>query len=591
VHQKSAVDRVFPLPHVTLRMLGDRALYVNGVTGASRPLDAITAYALAACRGVRTLDEHSALVSRALHIAQADALAITKRLYSGGLLAASSSLTVGPGGRGGPRSRPQTVVVITADRPTLLARCLRALVSNCRYGAARPALMVIDGSRSRANAKAGRWALSSVPRGTFSSCRYIGGHERRRLCSAISRRATSIDPSLLRFALAGGWTGANRNVAQLLTQGESYVSVDDDVICRLWGSGSDETIRVVGHDDVRRSDYFATRAQATDGLNVLPLSVCDAHGLLLGRRLVDVVADGSAVDLSEACPHALRALLRRSGAMVRVTCAGLAGDSAAWVYGRLLSAGVGIHATSADADALRVAMASRETRRVAAYPSICHEARCMGYCMGVDNSDLMPPFIPRGRNQDGLFGLLMTAIDEEAFVGHLASGVIHDSDRGAAYTTEEVRRAAITRVSDVVGGLVKAFAAHIGPGDPAARLVRLGERVRSVAQLDRREFVAYIKMVAGVTVASYVSGAMSRVGPGGASEWLRREVATYADSWQRDFCGAPNGAPVELRGTKGESGWDATRTFLLQYGELLVRWGDVCAACGPDLAGSVALPS
>jgi hypothetical protein len=75
----------------------------------------------------------------------------------------------------------------------------------------------------------------------------------------------------------------------------------------------------------------------------------------------------------------------------------------------------------------------------------------MSYCMGLDNRSLLPPFLPVGRNEDGVFGVTLGLTDENALFAHLPYGVIHDSQRPSSYAEDEkMVSARRTRLSDLI---------------------------------------------------------------------------------------------------------------------------------------------
>jgi hypothetical protein len=81
--------------------------------------------------------------------------------------------------------------------------------------------------------------------------------------------------------------------------------------------------------------------------------------------------------------------------------------------------------------------------------------------MGLDNRELLPPFFPVGRNEDGIFGRMMERCIPGACTAHLPWSIAHLPPGKRAYQTDAARR---NRVSDLVMACISNW-----PGSPAAR--------------------------------------------------------------------------------------------------------------------------
>ncbi len=76
-------------------------------------------------------------------------------------------------------------------------------------------------------------------------------------------------------------------------------------------------------------------------------------------------------------------------------------------------------------EAYRTASTSRElVRHVASYTP-GHPEPCVTMCAGMDNRDLLPPFFPICRNEDGIFGYMLGRCVDETYAGHLPWAIEH----------------------------------------------------------------------------------------------------------------------------------------------------------------------
>ena len=111
-------------------------------SGVFQSLNDFDARVLMFCVGVKSLEQHAAFVWAAGITADPRAVATSiARLLEGGLLVRMKTLTA----RGEQVIRHiSTVVVLTADRPSHLERCLTSVALMCGRSAAPPAIVVID---------------------------------------------------------------------------------------------------------------------------------------------------------------------------------------------------------------------------------------------------------------------------------------------------------------------------------------------------------------------------------------------------------------------------------------------------------------
>jgi hypothetical protein len=464
-----------------------------------------------------------------------------------------------------------TIGVTTADRPEPLVRCLRSLIPQVRGRAVR--IIVVDGSKVARNESLNRSNVKSIARSADLEITYIARSERQ----AIRKALRSVCPGrLLDFALTPGASG-NRNTAILLGSGENVLLVDDDVVCDLWKVRSfRNAIDVCGHVERREIAFFKTRASARRGMIHATTNLLDAHRVLLGRSLESLSAnDTRRVDTTRACRFLVEGLTGVRRVVVRTTFSGLTGDAGASNPERLLfGTRKWKDLLQSSRDVYDTAFTYREVRRVASRYLVTHDSGCMGFCMGLANTAMVPPFLPTGRNEDGLFGLTLTAVDRTAVGGHVPYAVLHDSTRPAGYGKYAFVSATQTRVADLMIHLVNSWTPSTKAAGPRQRLARLANWLGDLADLDDAEFA---RMIVGA-----IFNARQRELTAIAEAF--RPESNYPDYWQRDLRRYRDTlwkslrkpeffVPVEL--TDGRSptlGLRKVRQFIRLSSELLQVW-------------------
>lgn len=419
---------------------------------------------------------------------------------------------------------PITAVgVTTADRPEPLGRCLSSLMRQLRDRSADIRIIIVDGSKKPANESLNRSLARSLSASSGRKIVFIGSRERR----TFTKDLHAICPSeLVEFAVAPGASG-NRNLAVLLTSGENVLLVDDDVVCDLWRMRSfRKTVDVCGHVERRDIAFFKTRAGTRDGMVRADTNLLDAHEALLGRSLQSLCTGTSMrVETSRACRFLKEGLAGVRNVVVRKTFSGLVGDVGTGNPERLLfGTGVWKHLLESSRQVYGTAFKYREVRMVADRYLVTHDPGCRGFSMGLANTAMVPPFLPTGRNEDGLFGLTLSAIDRTAVGGHIPYAVLHESTRPPSYGNYAFVSATQTRVADLMIHLVNSWPSNKATR-PRQRLARLAAWLDELASFDEPEFARAI-------VGSIFNARERELR---LIEKALQPGSGYPDYWQRDL--------------------------------------------------------
>jgi hypothetical protein len=85
------------------------------------------------------------------------------------------------------------------------------------------------------------------------------------------------------------------------------------------------------------------------------------------------------------------------------------------------------------------AISCRQVLRKASLPVITDGMFCMATSIGLDNQDLLPPFIPVMRNQDGVFGATLRKCFENSYLTHLPWAFLHSPlEEKRSFSTEDI---------------------------------------------------------------------------------------------------------------------------------------------------------
>jgi len=466
----------------------------------------------------------------------------------------------------------EAVAVASADRPETLERGLRSLTAHFGVSRHRPRLLVIDGSRNH------QAEVQDVIRRlgeAAPSCEYIGPEAAQTLRATLATER--VPDNVLAYGLAPGDVGSNRNLASVLTAGTRVLMLDDDVVAEPWSLGADlGGVILAGHTDLRAWRFHASRKAATEAATRSNANLLAAHGALLGEPLGAVLRQSSSPpNADRACSHLQTMVRDGAPARVRVSFAGLAGDSASYCPSRrLLLQGEVRRQLLTDPSAFRLAMTSREVWRIAPETTLTHDPACMAYCMGLANDELLPPFMPFGRNEDSVFGAMLALADPMALFAHLPLGIIHDSHRSSLYPIDQrTQSAQQTRLSELLLFELQALAPSIPAGSSRERLEWIGHRLIALGNAPARTFADRVTHAVVADRRRALAVMASTTEDAAMPDYWRAAVDAYRIALQESAKHPRFFVPIECQsGDAFADRFVRTQNFLRQFGEFIVWW-------------------
>jgi hypothetical protein len=467
-----------------------------------------------------------------------------------------------------------TVGLVTADRPALVSRSLESLVHHCDAYGHRPRFLVIDGSQQRAHQTATAAAVSAVVTARGHDATYVGPSEAKRFVAELTK---DVGPSPVGLP---GSAGANRSLLLLLTSGEHILTVDDDVVCDTWTlSGQTDGLSLMGHQqELLETAFWPSRAAALAAIRRTPADLLAAHGSLLGQSLRSLIATSrKPVDLTRGCGHLRSALAAGDSLVVRATFAGLAGDAGTYCPHRLLFSAAPLRDHLwAHRSTFMTALTSREVSRIGATRIVTHDCSCMATCMGLANNTLVPPFMPIGRNEDGLFGAMLAACDRSVVFGHVPLGIIHDSDRPSERAGTQMLSATQTRLSELIMSLGLRPSSSEVAAAPAAAMRRVGQAMGELGQMNIRDLQERVMAVTVEARGRELAQASRAADHPRCPDYWREGLNEYRRHFLRSMARPEFFLPVEFhRLGSVEAGYGALREFLQAFGFLVASWPEL----------------
>jgi len=553
-----------------------RALLLSKDQGQVMEMDARAARLLGLCQGCKTLEGHASAIAKTGAAGDFHSvLATVQSLALSGLLRSCADLLPSTDMAAAEVRPVSTMAIVTAGRPRVLRRGLASFARHLDEHGQHARLLVVDGSRDTDHQTENQRVITDLAPTTNRSVEYVGVAEaqtlRQRLVSA------GVFGGTIDFGLTPGSTGANRNLVLLMTAGTHVLMADDDIVCEPWmRPEASRDVALWGHAEVQDTEFYPTRADARHVASSVPVDLLAAHAAILGQPLAALLtAAAGHADLGEACAHVLGALVERRSASVRATFTGIAGDAGTYCpYARLFSSGPTQARLASSRDVYELALRSREVLKVASRTTLTHDPRCMAGCIGLDNHDLLPPFMPIGRNEDGVFGATLHALDPLTLFAHLPVGVVHDSDRPATYDDRSMRSASETRVSELLMLAIRAAMLGVTDTDPAARLVRLASALGDLGRLDTPDFVTHATRLVLDSRAQQLVRIEAMVSRSTEyPPYWRAGLEEYRRAVVRSLTRPDFFLPIEFQDAGSvAAGFERLRRFVGQFGALLDAW-------------------
>ena len=513
-----------------------------------------------------------------------------------GLLAARSQIIGGMRRTGAkslqPKGAPiQRVCWVTRDRSAVLRRSIKSACSSLARCGKRPALAVFDDSAGVDGRKETQQGLASLGSECEFHWSYTGPREKGMFSERLllEMRDSGAAEACVGFALADTEntglvsTGANRNALLLFTAGEAVLSADDDVLFAYARSPAapprsmpepspDLVITSEGApgDTWFFSDLDGLRAALSPG----DLDILAMHESLLGRTPGECLPrQAEALSLEGVAPRFARFLEQGSGE-VRVTMTGLCGDSGMQRAGMVLYLkGASRDRVVSSEGAYRSALLSRTILRCVGSPTIGEGSFLMTPLIGIDNRELLPPFVPVGRNADGLFGLTVRACVSDGLLGYVPAAVLHEPVTARRFVAEDLDDV----VPDLSALLMLLLRAHEFPPcckETADRILSLGEHFMRFGSLSEALFKAQLRELWTADVSRHIlqlEGLIERYDarPAYWTEHVRSRIEALRAFASDDHADLPS----DLRaGRSVEEARELTRRLVWQYGELLTWW-------------------
>jgi hypothetical protein len=450
----------------------------------------------------RTVYEHAACIEDRQHTSFKQALLAIKHLWSSGLLISQTQyLDKLRERKSNDYLQPIDILAwITRDRTESISKSLESFIEGIKSNNRTADFIVFDDSTPQ-NFEKSKKCIATLKRRHHIDIKLVGEAERKSLVNQINAKLTNKVPrNVIEYGLHGlnsvrHRTGANRNAFLLFTIGKRSLLTDDDIFCKISKNGNDKRITFTSNPSGLRisSKVFVNQSELVETTKFDHNDPIELHQALLGQSINTLVERyKNCVDLNDVDPHFVHDSLT-SEKKVRITMMGAAGDSGAGSpISKIFAPSDNLIPLISDISNFESKMKSRLV--VQSYESyvIGRPNLLLGMNLGIDNTDLLPPFLPNGRNSDGIFSSILNKCFRNCFIGHLPFVISHVPPETRTVFTDELNSTSI-RIPDVLRFSIDIFknSAQTNEGG----LKSLGIYIREISEQTNAGLARYFRIV------------------------------------------------------------------------------------------------
>jgi hypothetical protein len=474
------------------------------------------------------------------------------------------------------KSAPLThAVVFTAGRVEKCLRCVQSLCTSLEDSSLTN-VTVIDGSFSRGNEDNLKAGLSRIAKKTNLSVSYVGSRECSAFCGFLVRMG--VPAHLLNPLLTGTSeifsAGAMRNLALLLFQGCSYLSLDDDVLWEITSANNlSNDVCLHGHQRPRFISVGSSRTGDPPNPLVRQAShvAFEALEQLLGASLENL-ARNHRLQIEDACDHQRASLISKQG-IVPLVQLGVVGDSGMYTGDWLSLLGPDVQNCISRSDQFcELSLTCRELINVSTRTVVTHDPRCMMLATGVCNSFPLPPFPPLYRNEDGVFAGLTSAASQRAYFGHVPHAILHDAPYGRVYGD-----GIALRVSDLLfQATIEASRCFLH--DELTNYKLMGTHLVESCRNDPNDAIRRWSMQTHLQRIGFISS--MKAASSSSTRW-KQHISALEQRLDSSVMLGFDQLPADLRITACEAeksqreGRSALLAFIRNFGECLISWSEL----------------
>ncbi len=482
----------------------------------------------------------------------------------------------------------QSLGIPTCNRPGSLRAALQSFIQNVKHHNRDITFYVSDDSRDEKGREATKHVIRTLEKKRDVKILYGDRVQREQFTDTLSDHMI-VSPEILRFAFLGDGdlfaAGAARNTLLAAAAGEMQVQVDDDTLCQLASSPEAENgVEISARFEVNKYWFHADFEDSIADVTFIEKDFFQLHEELLGVPVSSVLNARVKArrDLRvESINNEILRDISTPDARVAVSFLGLAGDCAmggAGNLGFLFLDSDSLRRLVENRDRYSAKMSTRYVKRVPNRRILTDHPACMTMNIGLDATEVLPPFMPINRNEDGVFGAAHRASGVHTFKGYLPYMLLHHPPDERTFRPSISDSIASPRVNDLIRMVVMTYESNLVSDDTSKNIGLLGEYLQMLGTLDMAEFQHQIFPIARQSLTRHlVSAELHLQRHADAPDYWKNDLREYIETYQQKLTEPEFLIPYDLPGD-AEMRIRLCQRFVGQYGTLLSLWPDIFQA-------------
>ena len=399
-------------------------IVINRENGNQQIMTSQVVAGLKTCSEFKTIDAHAAHLANTRSELDGDvsmAVAALNGLRDAGMLLVAKDVC-SKLEKVIPRQLPPTrAFIITCDRPVAVERLLESMLRAGKLSQ-HDALFLVDDSRESENRAANRELVAKFNLRSAKDMLYFGEDAQDALLSELIKKLPS-HISGIRFLLDRSlWQGhktygRSRTLCLLLSIGYRALIMDDDIICQAMLPPIVEGGVGIGSEHVRKATFYSSEQELMQSGRLADFDPLSGHATLLGTTLSHALQAANSGPLQESqllnVNAMLANLLMPDSSIIVTQCGSLGDPGTSTTHWGLFQSEDSIERMIAAPHGIREALENRLNWLGSTRPNF-FKMPFMSQVTGLDNSQLLPPYFPAFRGEDGLFGAMLVNMHRDS---------------------------------------------------------------------------------------------------------------------------------------------------------------------------------
>ena len=476
--------------------------------------------------------------------------------------------------------------ILTCDRPAALERLLTTL-SPEKLPSDTEGIWVIDDSRDARSVAHNRHIIAASMKANFPCIYHFDLNSKRDFVQALKDQTPNLSGELEWLLTRDPWGslptfGVARNIALLLSVGKKALMIDDDVILNALAPPVPSANLRFGTPNEREAVFYNSEIELSKHALLLEASPLIKMREPLGHTLSRLLSSNLAGPQDLAGMDGEQTKLLSGDSSVLMTQCGSWGDpgtsDSRWIFHLPSSS---LHKLLSETSDIESLVGSRQSWHgyrgpfISAFGSISQ-------LTGLDHQTILPPYLPAGRGEDILFGIMLNRLHPR--------GIVFNAPWAIHHAPLDLRddRASLTPLSSPVStALLVDWLSTDETADwglsPLRRLNIMAEKISQLSEMDSDALTTLIQEVAVSRKSHLLNHCMTR-----ASELSGLEGLPGLASWRRFIEASRDNLVAEIQASDEaffepkDHGVSNAISTLQDNGEKLSRaltfWPEICEA-------------